>query len=79
MTKLIRISITDDVNPFEDSEKDKELEELYHNIKHLEDYVNNLYHGFSAEDYTFTRRSLKYVSEEDNNIGAEESTSNMDQ
>lgn len=64
MTKPIRISITDNVNPFEDIKKDKELEELEYKIKHLEDYVTNLYHGFSAEDYTFTRRSLKHVPEE---------------
>jgi hypothetical protein len=64
MTKPIRISITDDVNPFENIEEDKELEELEHYIKHLEDYATNLYHGFSTEDYTFTRRSLKHVSEE---------------
>ena len=64
MTKPIRISITDDVNPFEDIEKDKELEELEHYIKHSEDYATNLYHGFSEEDYAFTRRSLKHVPEE---------------
>lgn len=67
MTKPIRISITDDVNSFEDIKKDKELEELEHSIKHLEDYATNVYHGFSAEDYTFTRRSLKHVPEEGSN------------